>query len=91
MTGTSHTDDDTAARRARLFWDGSDQAVQLPMEFVFDGEEVTIRREGKAVILEPVRRRIWPAGYWAWIKAHRDDLELGALEPDGGENVAGHG
>ena len=38
---------------ARLFIDGDDQCVLLPDEFRFD-DEVTIRQEGNALILEPI-------------------------------------
>ena len=38
---------DTRARRrrAKLFWNGRSQAVRLPKEFRFDGDEVEIVRE----------------------------------------------
>ncbi|WP_216851240.1 antitoxin, partial [Acidisphaera sp. L21] len=39
---------------AKVFWSGRSQAVRLPKEFRFEGTEVRVRREGKAVILEPV-------------------------------------
>jgi antitoxin VapB len=58
---------------AKLFRNGRSQAVRLPKEFRFEGEEVSIRREGDSVILEPLRRRSWPRGYWkSWGKASRD-------------------
>lgn len=47
--------------RAKVFWTGRSQAVRLPKEFRFAGEDVLIRREGQAVILEPVDT--WPDGY----------------------------
>jgi virulence-associated protein VagC len=72
------------ARRARLFWNGRSQAVRLPREFRFEGDEVEIRREGEAVILEPVRKQQWPEGYWSWLDEQRDALELGEIEPLGG-------
>ena len=40
--------------RAKIFWSGRSQAVRLPKDFRFPGEEVRIRRHGSAVILEPV-------------------------------------
>lgn len=46
---------------AKVFWSGRSQAVRLPKEFRFEGEEVRIRRHGAAVILEPI-----PAD-WAWL------------------------
>ncbi len=45
------------AETARLFAHGGSQAVRLPKAFRFEGGEVSIRREGEAVILEPVRKR----------------------------------
>jgi antitoxin VapB len=47
-------------RRAKLFMTGRSQAVRLPKEFRFEGETVLVRREGRAVILEP---DAWPEGY----------------------------
>ncbi|OYY89904.1 MAG: hypothetical protein B7Y45_10095 [Sphingomonas sp. 28-66-16] len=38
---------------AKIFWTGRSQAVRLPKEYRFEGKEVTIRREGDKVILEP--------------------------------------
>ena len=40
---------------AKLFRHGGSQAVRLPKAFRFEGEEVTVRKEGDAVILEPVK------------------------------------
>lgn len=71
-------------RHAKLFWNGRSQAVRLPKEFRFPGTEVQIRREGEAVILEPAKKSNWPEGYWEWIDEHRDELELGEIEPLGG-------
>ncbi len=45
------------AETARLFAHGGSQAVRLPKAFRFEGGEVSIRREGEAVILEPVRKK----------------------------------
>ena len=58
---------------AKLFRNGRSQAVRLPKEFRFEGEEVNIRRSGKRVILEPKKRRQWPKGYWkSWGKVPDD-------------------
>jgi len=51
-------------KTAKLFKNGRSQAVRLPREFRFKGTEVSIRQEGEAVILEPLKRRGWPEGYW---------------------------
>ena len=59
-------------QRAKLFKSGGSQAVRLPREFRFEGQqEVVISREGEKVILEPVRRR------WS-----RKFLELAGSAPD---------
>jgi len=36
---------------AKLFKNGQSQAVRLPKEFRFEGDEVIIKRVGKAVVL----------------------------------------
>ncbi|WAJ30037.1 antitoxin [Antarcticirhabdus aurantiaca] len=56
---------------AKLFWTGRSQAVRLPKEFRFDGQEVRIRRQGRSVILEPI------ADDWSWL----DDIKA-PLDPD---------
>ncbi len=41
--------------------DGS-PLVRLPEEFHLEGDTVSIRRQGEAMILEPVKARAWPSG-----------------------------
>ena len=41
-------------KNAKLFRNGRSQAVRLPREFRFEGDEVRIRRVGNGVLLEPV-------------------------------------
>ena len=41
---------------AKLFYNGRSQAVRLPKEFRFEGEEVYIKKIGSAVVLMPKRR-----------------------------------
>jgi len=53
---------------AKLFTTGGSQAVRLPKAFRFEGDEVLIRREGHAVILEPVKRSKWPKGFFESIR-----------------------
>jgi antitoxin VapB len=58
---------------AKLFRNGRSQAVRLPKEFRFEGEEVAIRREGQRIVLEPLKSRSWPQGYWrSWGKVSSD-------------------
>jgi antitoxin VapB len=49
---------------ASLFMNGGSQAVRLPREYRFEGSAVRVRREGRAVILEPLEKATWPPGYW---------------------------
>lgn len=44
------------------------QAVELPEEFRLDAGSVSIRREGNAVILEPVGVDHWPDGFFEAIR-----------------------
>jgi virulence-associated protein VagC len=69
--------------RARLFTNGRSQAVRLPKQFRFEGKEVAIRKEGDAVVLEPVAKRKWPVGYWQRIDRRAKDLALGRVAPVG--------
>ncbi len=41
-------------KTAKLFRNGNSQAVRLPQEFRFEGDEVRIRKEGDTVVLEPI-------------------------------------
>jgi antitoxin VapB len=54
---------------AKLFWSGRSQAVRLPKDYRFRGEEVRIRRRGSAVILEPL------AEDWGWLDAIAGKLD----------------
>ena len=54
---------------AKLFWSGRSQAVRLPKDFRFDGDQVRIRKHGNGVILEPV------AADWAWLDAIVGELD----------------
>ena len=64
------------AETARLFAHGGSQAVRLPKAYRFEGAEVRIRRDGDAVILEPVpkaaRTREELDAFWARIDALMD-------------------
>lgn len=41
---------------AKVFTNGRSQAVRIPREYRFDGEEVFINRVGDAVILTPISK-----------------------------------
>ena len=69
------------ADTAKLFWSGRSQAVRLPKEFRMEGEAVRIRKQGVAVILEPI------ASDWDWLdtvvgRFSEDFLATGREQPD---------
>lgn len=47
-----------------IFHTGDGQVVRLPQGFEFTASEVAIRRDGEAVILEPIRNDGWPADFF---------------------------
>jgi antitoxin VapB len=58
---------------AKLFRSGRSQAVRLPKEFRFEGDEVRIRRLGNGIVLEPIE--VKPKGSdWAWLDELRAKL-----------------
>lgn len=44
------------------------QAVKLPEGFQFEGDTVSIRRDGAAVILEPIKPVVWSVGFFDRIR-----------------------
>jgi antitoxin VapB len=44
-------------RRVKLFRNGRNQAVRIPVEFELPGDEALMRREGDHLVIEPVRKR----------------------------------
>jgi len=67
--------------RAKVFRNGRSQAVRLPKEFRVEGDEVSVRREGDAIILEAIPRSAWPRGYWERLREARMDYDVEPLAP----------
>lgn len=63
---------------AEIVWLGDCQAIKLPPTFQLDGDTVAIRREGKAIIIEPVKAATWPPGFFERIRI--DDPAFGRPE-----------
>ena len=82
--------DDSSPRssnRAKLFMHGGSQAVRLPKQFRFAGKEVSIRRSGDGVVLEPLvldreARLRDTAAMWAEIDRRRGEEKLELAPPD---------
>jgi antitoxin VapB len=68
---------------ATLFNNGGSQAVRLPKEYRFEGSAVRVRKHGNGVILEPLEKPEWPAGYFERLKVLAGDLpdDFGRPEP----------
>ncbi len=47
----------TEHRHVRLFRNGRNQAVRIPVEFELPGNEAIIHREGERLVIEPIRKR----------------------------------
>jgi antitoxin VapB len=44
-------------RHVRLFRNGRNQAVRIPVEFELPGNEAIMHREGDRLVIEPLRKR----------------------------------
>jgi antitoxin VapB len=44
-------------RHVRLFRNGRNQAVRIPVEFELPGSEAIMHRDGERLVIEPVRKR----------------------------------
>jgi antitoxin VapB len=47
----------TGQRHVKLFRNGRNQAVRIPVEFELPGDEAIMRRDGDCLVIEPVRKR----------------------------------
>lgn len=67
-------------KTAKVFKSGNSQAVRIPKEFHLEGDEVEIRREGNALVLEP-RKRTWADLYDSLDKFSDDFMADGRKQP----------
>lgn len=44
-------------RHVKLFRNGRNQAVRIPVEFELPGNEAVMHRDGERLVIEPVRKR----------------------------------
>jgi antitoxin VapB len=73
-------------RHVRLFRNGRNQAVRIPVEFELPGDQAIMHRDGDRLVIEPVRKR----GLLALLKAMRPlDEEFPQIDdpPPPPENV----
>lgn len=45
-----------AERHVKLFRNGRNQAVRIPVEFEMPGDEAVMRKEGDRLVIEPVKK-----------------------------------
>ena len=64
---------------AKVFMSGRSQAVRLPKEYRFDGDEVLIKRVGNAVVLLP-RTRSWDTLFQS-LEQFEPGFKLGRKQP----------
>ena len=74
MIGDSHMD------KAKLFQTGRSQEVRQPKAYRMQGKEVTIRREGNKVILEPISTS-WDSLIDALDEFPEDFMQEGRQQP----------
>ena len=66
------------AKTAKIFMTGRSQAVRLPKEFRFKGDEVDIRRDpvtGNVILAETAKKKDW-ASFFAMLDATEVDPDF---------------
>ena len=58
-------------RSVKLFRNGRNQAVRIPVEFELPGDEAIMFRDGDRLVIEPVRKRCAAAPGCAPFRHHR--------------------
>jgi len=66
-----------AARHVKLFRNGRNQAVRIPREFEFPGEDAIMRKEGDRLIIEPAPKKSLLALLASWEPL---DEDIGPIE-----------
>jgi virulence-associated protein VagC len=72
----------TEARHVKLFRNGRNQAVRIPVEFELPGDEAIMRREGDRLVLEPTRKR--GCREPSWLENFRFEIKKAMIR----ENIA---
>ena len=67
----------TEHRHVKLFRNGLNQAVRIPVEFELPGNEAIMHRDGERLVIEPIRKR----GLVALLKTMKP-IESGVPEID---------
>ena len=69
-------------RHVKLFRNGRNQAVRIPVEFELPGDEAIMRREGDALMIVPLRKRGLAALLDSWEPLDEDIPEIEDRPPE---------
>jgi antitoxin VapB len=69
-------------RHVKLFRNGRNQAVRIPVEFELPGDEAIMRREGDALMIVPLRKRGLAALLDSWEPLDEDFPEVEDRPPE---------
>jgi antitoxin VapB len=72
----------SAERHVKVFRNGRNQAVRIPREFEFPGEEAIMRKEGDRLIIEPAPPRSLLAVLAMLTPLREDFPPISDLPPD---------
>jgi antitoxin VapB len=66
-------------RHVKIFLNDGHRAVEIPEDFDFPGDEITMRKEGDRIILEPKRE---DHGFFEWLRSRKPLTEIDLLDED---------
>lgn len=72
-------------KHAKVFRNGRNRAIRIPVEFDFPGDDVTITKQGHKIIIEPVEPKM---DLLAWLQTIEPwdeefpNIDEGLLPPD---------
>ncbi len=69
-------------RHVRLFRNGRNQAVRIPVEFELPGSEAIMFREGETLVIEPIRKRGLAALLDSWQPMEEDFPDIEDMPPE---------
>ena len=70
---------------AELIEAGGSQTVRLPPGFRLEARTVAVRRDGDAIVLEPLRPTSWPVDFFSQIRI--DDPAFARPEQQGASDI----
>ena len=77
----------TGSRHVRLFRNGRNQVVRIPVEFELPGDEAILRREGGGLVIEPPpkRRLLDLLAIWEPLEDEFPEIADEPVKPEDGE------